>query len=48
MLIKLEICQRMCVRNWQQITLPLPYQMMNKMVICQGRVRKRRKGEVDQ
>jgi len=39
----------MCVRSWwQQTALLLQYQMMSKMVIYQGRARKRRKGEVDQ
>jgi hypothetical protein len=33
---------------WQQTALLLRYQMMNKMVIYQGRAKKRRKGEVDQ
>jgi hypothetical protein len=39
----------MCVRSWwQQTALLLRYQMMSKMVIYQGKARKRRKGEVDQ
>jgi len=33
---------------WQQTALLLQYQMTSKMVIYQGRARKRRKGEVVQ